>query len=236
MTPINNCRGMTLEIVQRSKVPNDAWQNLELHYRVKGTREILILSLEVNEKTMQPWEDPFQIMMETDRLAADLHRLGDISITELKKSGIIVVGLFANYEIEVRVLEDNPTGLEMAEIEGAVGNPFSSSSRTQRLYFHRKAPPRRIAERTGDPATDSRATSSSAEGRVAALRTAEARRRSTNQEMPPPTRRAEVGESAASVEERIILRLNTVTCANAWSTGLAIVRSGELRRLRCWPK
>ena len=38
MTLINNCRGITLEIVQRSKAPNDTWQNLESHYRAKGTR------------------------------------------------------------------------------------------------------------------------------------------------------------------------------------------------------
>ena len=35
MTLINSCRGMTLEIVQRSEAPNGAWQNLESHYRAK---------------------------------------------------------------------------------------------------------------------------------------------------------------------------------------------------------
>ena len=39
---------------------------------------------------MQPEEDPFQYMMEIDRLAADLHKLGDKSVTELRKCGIIV--------------------------------------------------------------------------------------------------------------------------------------------------
>ena len=34
MTLINSCSGMALEIMQRSNAPNDAWRNLELHYRV----------------------------------------------------------------------------------------------------------------------------------------------------------------------------------------------------------
>ena len=101
MTLINNCRGMALDIVQCSEAPNDAWRNFESHYRAKGTREILRLSHEVNGKTMQPGEDPFQFTMKIDRLAADLHRVGDRSVTELRKCVIIVAGLFANYEIEV---------------------------------------------------------------------------------------------------------------------------------------
>ena len=93
MTLTNSCSGMALEIVQRSNAPNDAWRNLELHYRAKGTREILRLSHEMNEKTMEPGGDPFKFMMEVDRLAADLHRLGDKSVTELRKCVIIVVQL-----------------------------------------------------------------------------------------------------------------------------------------------
>ena len=45
MTLINSsCSGMALKIVQRSNAPNDAWRNLQSHYRAKGTREILRLS------------------------------------------------------------------------------------------------------------------------------------------------------------------------------------------------
>ena len=114
---------MTLEIVQRSEARNDAWRNLESHYKAKGTREILRLSHEVNVKTIQPWEDPFQfIVMKIDRLAADLHKLGCRSVTELRKCGIIVAGLSADYQIEVRLLEDNPAGLDRAETERMVGN------------------------------------------------------------------------------------------------------------------
>ena len=57
-----------------------------------------------------------------------------------------------------------------------------------------------------------------------------------NQEMPAPTRRAEVGESATSVGVGSTLRINTVACAEAWSIGLAIVGSEELSRVRWWPK
>ena len=76
MTLINNCRGMSLEIVQRREAPNDAWQNLESHYRAKGTKEIIHFSHEVNGKTRQRRKDSFQYMMEIDQLAADIHRLG----------------------------------------------------------------------------------------------------------------------------------------------------------------
>ena len=49
---------------------------------------------------MQSGEASFQFMMKIARLAADLHRLGDRSVTELRKC-VIVAGLFADYEIEV---------------------------------------------------------------------------------------------------------------------------------------
>ena len=84
MTLTNNCRGMALEIAKRTEAPNDAWRNLESHYRAKGTRDIFFLSHEVNGKTMQSEEDPFQFMIKIDWLAADLHRLGDRSVTEVR--------------------------------------------------------------------------------------------------------------------------------------------------------
>ena len=90
---------------------------------------------------------------------------------------------------------------------------FSGNSRTQRFCRHRKALPRRVAEiRTGNPATDSRVTASTAEGRVTALRIAGTRRRrSKNQEVSPPTRREE-GASATSVGVRSTLHTSTVAC------------------------
>ena len=125
MTLINSCSGISLEIVQRSNAPNDAWRNLESHYRAKGTREILRLFYEINGKTMEPGGDSFKFMMEIDRLAADLHRLGDKSVTELRKCVIIVSGLSADFEMECRTLENNPAGLNRAEIERVVGNQYN---------------------------------------------------------------------------------------------------------------
>ena len=57
-------------------------------------------------------------MMEIDLLAADLHRLGE----ELGKCVIIVAELSADDEIEACMLENNPTGLERAEIERVAEN------------------------------------------------------------------------------------------------------------------
>ena len=131
MILINSCSGMALEIVQRSDAPNEAWRNLEFHSRAKGTREILRLSHELNGKTMEPGSDPFKFMMEVDRLAADLHRLGDKSVTELRKCVIIVSGLSADFEMECRILENSPAGLNRAEIERVVGNQYNRLLRQQ---------------------------------------------------------------------------------------------------------
>ena len=81
MTLIFNCKGMHLGIVQRSEAPNGAWRNLESHYRAQGTKEILRLPHEINGRTMQPGEDRFLFMVEIDRLAAELYRVGDRSVT-----------------------------------------------------------------------------------------------------------------------------------------------------------
>ena len=64
-------------------------------------------------------------MMGVDGLAADLHRLGDKSVIELRKGVIIGSGMSADYNIEVRMLENSPTGLERAEIERVVGSQYS---------------------------------------------------------------------------------------------------------------
>ena len=74
---------------------------------------------------MEPGGDPFKFMMEVDRLAADLHRLGDKPVTEVRKCVIIVSGLSANFEMECRILENNPAGLNRAEIERVVGNQYN---------------------------------------------------------------------------------------------------------------
>ena len=80
---------------------------------------------------MEPGGDPFKFMIEVDRLAADLHRLGDKSVTELRKCVIIVSGLSADFEMECRILENNPAGLNRAEIERIVGNQYNRLLRQQ---------------------------------------------------------------------------------------------------------
>ena len=50
--------------------------------------------------------------METDRLAEDLQRLGDRSVTEVRKCVISVARFSTDDEIEVRMLNNNPTGHE----------------------------------------------------------------------------------------------------------------------------
>ena len=80
---------------------------------------------------MQPGEGPLQFMMEIDRVVADLHRLGDRSVTQLRKCVIVGAGLSADYQIEVRILENNPTGLERVEIERVVENQYNRILRQQ---------------------------------------------------------------------------------------------------------
>ena len=99
---------------------------------------------------MEPGGDPFKFTMEVDRLTADLHRLGDKFVTELKKCVIIVSSLSADFEMECRILENSLAGLNRAEIESVVGNQYnrlSGSNRTRRHCRHRRAPSRRIAGR-----------------------------------------------------------------------------------------
>ena len=44
---------------------------------------------------------------------------------------VIVAGLSANYEIEIRMLESNPAGIDRAEIERVVGNRYNRPLRQQ---------------------------------------------------------------------------------------------------------
>ena len=112
--------------MQCSEAPNGARQNLKSYYRAKQIREILRLSHKINGKTTESGSDPYKFTMEIDRLAADLHRLGDKSLVELRKGVIIVAGLSADHEMKCQSVENNPTGFERAEIERVVGNQFTS--------------------------------------------------------------------------------------------------------------
>ena len=151
---------------------------------------------------MQPGEDYFQFMVEIDRLGADLHKLVERSITEQRKCVIIVAKLSADYEIEVRMLDNNPAGLERSGIECVIGNQYNRLLRQQDLNALSPSG----GTTTADRGEKKRRTRHRFEGncfncgRVTALRiTRVRRRRYNNQEMPPPTRRAEVGGNATSV-------------------------------------
>ena len=80
---------------------------------------------------MEPGDDPLKFMMENGRLAADFYRLGDKSVTELRKCVIIVSGLSADVEMPCSMLENSPVGLNRAEIERVVGNRYNRRLRQQ---------------------------------------------------------------------------------------------------------
>ena len=60
--------------------------------------------------------------MGIERFAGDRCKLGDRSVTQLEKCVIIVAGLYADYEIEARMLENDPAGLKRADIEHIINN------------------------------------------------------------------------------------------------------------------
>ena len=122
-------------------------------------------------------------MLEIDQLAADLYRLGDRSATVLRKYVIIVVGLSADYEVEVRMLKNNPTCCDKTEIERIVGNRYKRLLKQQHdskaLLASGSITTVDRGENRRDRKTDSRATASTAGGRVTALRIASARRKTS---------------------------------------------------------
>ena len=231
---------MTLEIVQRSDAPNEAWRNHEFHYRAKGTRETLRLSHEINGKTMESGSDRFKFMMEVDRLAADLHRLGEKSVTELRKCVIIVSGLSADFEMECQILENNPAGLNRAAIERVVGNQYNRLLRQQQDSKALSASKGTVTanlekgkDRRLHHKFDGKCFNCGKKGHRA-VDCRRARKRVKNPELPTVGRRAVVAVGATSAEVRSILRTGTVVCARALNTGRETVRSAELKRAQCW--
>ena len=71
---------------------------------------------------MHPGEYPLKFMMGINWLAAELHERGDRSVTELRNGVIIVAGRSDIYQIQLRMLENNSTGLERAETVGVQYN------------------------------------------------------------------------------------------------------------------
>ena len=188
---------------------------------------------------MEPGGDPFKFVMEIDRLAADLHRLGDKSVTELRKCVIIVSGLSADFEMECRILENNPAGLNRAEIERVVGNQYNRLLRQQQESKALSASKGTVTANRGK--SKNRKLHHKFDGncfncgrKVTALETAGTRRkRVKNPELPTTGRRAVAAVGATSAGVRSTLRTGTVFCARALSTGRETVRSAELKRAPC---
>ena len=76
-------------------------------------------------------EGLFRIQDGNSRVSSRLHRLGDKSVTKLRKCVIIVAGLSNDHDIECRMLENSPTGLERAETELILGNQYNRLLRQQ---------------------------------------------------------------------------------------------------------
>ena len=223
MTLINSCSGMALN-VQRRNAPNDAWRNLESHYRAKGTREILRPFHEINGKTMEPGGDPFKFMMEVDRLAADLHRLSEKSVTELRKCGIIVSGLSIDFKIACRMLENNPAGHNRTETERVVGNQYNILLRQQQDSKALSASKGTVTTNRGigknwrpHHKIDGNCFNCGKKDRRAGdCRSA---KKSENPDLPTTSRRAVTAVGATSAGVRRTLRTGTVVFARALSTG-----------------
>ena len=221
MTLINSCSGMALEIVQRSNAPNDAWRNLESHYRAKGTREILRLSHETNGKTMEPGGDPFMFIM------------------KLRKCVNIVSGMSAGFEMECRMLENNPAGLNRAEIERVLGNQYNRLLRQQQDSKALSASKGTVTANRGKGKHrrprhkfDENCFNCRKQGRRAGdCRSA---KKSKNPELPTTRRKALAAVGATSAGVRSTLRTGTVVCARALSTERETVRSAELKKAQCW--
>ena len=184
---------------------------------------------------MEPGGDPFEFMMEVDRLAADLHRLGDKSVTELRKCVIIVSGLSAYFEMECRILENNPAGLNRAEIERVVGHQYSRLLRQQQdlkalsaskgivTANREKGKNRRLHHKF-----DGTCFNCGKKGHRAGD-CKSAKKKSEHPELPTTGKRAVAAVGATSAGVRSTLRTGTVVCARALSTGRETVRSAELK-------
>ena len=188
---------------------------------------------------MQPGGDPFKFMMEIDRLAADLHRLGDKSVTELGKCVIIMSGLSADFEMECRMLENNPAGLNRTEIEPAVGNQYNRLLRQQQDSKALSASKGTVTSNRGKE--KNRRPHCKFDGncfncgkkyhRAGDCRSA---KKTTNLELPTTRRRVVAAVGATSAGVRSTLRTCTVVCPRALSTGRKNVRSAELKKAQYW--
>ena len=64
-------------------------------------------------------------MIEIDRLAKELQRVGNKTISEMKQYVVIVVERSADYEMVCHILKNNAAGLSRAEIERGLWNQYN---------------------------------------------------------------------------------------------------------------
>ena len=149
---------------------------------------------------------------------------------------IIVAVLSADYEIKVRMLENNPADLDRTEIERVVANQY------HRLF--RQQHDSKALSASGSTTTVDREreeeTTQPIQGQLLQLRKdhraedcRSAKKKIEKSGDAPADKNGGGRGKATSVGVRSTLRVITVACAETWSTELISVRSEELRRGRC---
>ena len=132
---------------------------------------------------------------------------------------IIVAGLSVDYEIEVQMLENNPSGLDRAEIERVVGSQYN---RLPRQQHDSKSLSVSRSTTTADRGDKKRRPRNRFEGNCfncgrKSHRTEDCRsvkkKIKKSGDTPADKKGEGRGESATSVEVRSTLRINTVACA-----------------------
>ena len=135
------------------------------------------------------------------------------------------------------MLENNPAGLNRAEIGRAVGNQYNRLLRQQQDSKALSASKGTITANRAkgkNKRTQNKFYGNCFNCGKKGLETAGARKRVENPELPTTSRRAVAAVSATSVGVRSTLRTGTVVYARALSTGRETVRSAELKKTQCW--
>ena len=132
---------------------------------------------------------------------------------------MIVTGLSSDFEIEVRMLGNNPTGIERTNIEPVIGSQFSRLLRQQQdskvLSASKGTATADRGEKTRKPHNRLEGSFFNCGRKYHRGEDCRSAKKIENQEMLPPTRRAEVGASFTSLGVRTPFRINTVACAEA---------------------
>ena len=152
---------------------------------------------------------------------------------------IIVPGLSADFEMECRMVENNPAGLNRAEIECVVGNQYNRLVSQQQDSKALSASKGTVTANRGKGKNrklphkfEGNCFSCGKKGRRAGdCRSA---KRVKNHELPATRRRAVAAVGITSAGVRRTLRTGTAVCTRALSTGRETARSAELKKAQCW--